>query len=94
MKIASIAEIKSRFSAFVKESEAGPIVVTRNGRPVAVLLAVADEEELDRLVLSYTPRFRSILEASRKQHRDGLGIPHDEFWKDEENSPGNEPAKP
>ena len=33
MKIASVAEVKSQFSAFLKASEGGPVVVTRNGRP-------------------------------------------------------------
>ncbi|MBW3540280.1 MAG: type II toxin-antitoxin system Phd/YefM family antitoxin [Planctomycetes bacterium] len=39
MKVASVAEVKSQFSAFLKASEAGPVVVTRNGRPVAVIVA-------------------------------------------------------
>jgi prevent-host-death family protein len=82
MKIASVAEIKSQFSAFLKASEEGPVIVTRNGRPTAVLLAVKDEEDLDRLVLAYTPHFRTILEAARRQIREGLGIRHDDFWND------------
>ena len=36
MKIASVAQIKSQFSAFLKASEAWPVVVTRNGKAVAV----------------------------------------------------------
>src|SRR4051812_28697473 len=82
MKIASVAEIKSQFSAFLKASEEGPVIVTRNGRPTAVLLAVKDEEDLDRLVLAYTPHFRTILEAARQQIREGLGVRHDDFWND------------
>ncbi len=42
MKIAPIAEIKAHLSAYLKESEKGPIVVTKNGKPVAVLLGVTD----------------------------------------------------
>jgi len=44
--IASVAAIKARLSAFLKESEEGPVVVTRNGKAVAVLLAVSDEDAL------------------------------------------------
>lgn len=80
MKIASVAEIKSRFSAFLKASEEGPVIVTRNGKPVAVLLNVADEDEIERLVLAYSPRFRSLLEFSRGQVVGGEGVPHNEFW--------------
>ena len=84
MKIASIAEIKAQFSAFVKASEGGPVVVTRNGKAVAVLLGVQDEDELERLVLSYSTRFRGILDAARQRIRDGEGISHEDFWRDVE----------
>jgi prevent-host-death family protein len=40
MKIASVADVKAHLSAYLKETEVGPVVVTRNGKAVAVLLAV------------------------------------------------------
>jgi prevent-host-death family protein len=81
MKIASVADVKARFSVYLKESENGPVIVTRNGRPVAVLLGMQDEDEIERLALARSPRFQSILEASRRQFREGKGIPHEEFWR-------------
>ncbi len=84
MKIAPIADIKARFSLYLKESEQGPIIVTRNGKPVAVLLSVDDEEELERLVLAYSPKFQGILQAAKRQIRDRGGIEHRDFWKDVE----------
>jgi prevent-host-death family protein len=80
MKIASVAEVKSQFSAFVKASAGGPVVVTKNGRPVAVLVGVQDEEEIERLLMAYSPRLRAILDLSRKQISEGGGVRHDEFW--------------
>jgi prevent-host-death family protein len=65
MRIASVAEIKSQFSSFLKASESGPVVVTRNGRPVAVIVGVQDEDEIERLLMAYSPRLQAILEASR-----------------------------
>ena len=62
MKIASVAEVKSQFSAFLKASEGGPVVVTRNGRPVSVIVGVQDEDEIERLLLAYSPHLRAILE--------------------------------
>jgi hypothetical protein len=59
-------------------------VVTRHGKPVAVLLSIEDEEELERLVLAYTPKFQGILEAGRKQIRETGGIGHEEFWQEME----------
>ena len=84
MRIASVAEMKARLSAYLKASEDGPVIVTRNGRPVAVLLGIADEDELERLVLAYSRRFRSILDAARRQIREEGGIPHEQFWEEVE----------
>ena len=86
MKIASVAEIKSQFSAFLKATESGPIVVTRNGRPVAVIVGVQDEDEIERLLMAYSPRLQAILEKSRKQIRAGESLNHEEFWDKVETS--------
>jgi len=86
MKIASVAEIKSQFSAFLKASETGPVVVTRNGKPVAVIVGVQDEDEIERLLMAYSPRLQAILEASRKQIQEGEVLSHEEFWAEVEAS--------
>ncbi len=84
MKIAPVAELKAQFSAYLRSSAEGPVVVTRHGKPVAVLLSIEDEEELERLVLAYTPKFQGILEAAREQIRETGGIGHEEFWQEME----------
>ncbi|MFV1968288.1 MAG: type II toxin-antitoxin system Phd/YefM family antitoxin [Pirellulaceae bacterium] len=86
MKIVSVADMKSHLSSYLKDSEQGPVVVTRNGRPVAVLLGVTDEDELERLVLAYSPKLRGILDAARERIREGEGIRHEEFWEDVESA--------
>lgn len=82
MKIASVAEIKARLSAYLKESEQGPVVVTRNGKAVAVLLAVTDGDELERLMLAHSPKFQALLDKSRRQIEETGGIPHEQFWRE------------
>ena len=82
MKIASVADVKAKFSAYIKASETGPIVVTKNGKPVALLLAVHDEDEIERMVLAYSPKFHSILQTAEKQIRAGKGIRHEDFWRE------------
>ena len=84
MKIASVADVKAHFSAFLQDSKKGPVVVTRNGRPAAVLLAVEDEDELERLALAYSPKLQKILALARKQIKDHSGIGHADFWKEME----------
>ena len=52
MKIASIAEIKARFSKYLEHCEEGPIIVTKNGCPTAVLVSISEEDELERFILA------------------------------------------
>jgi len=82
MKVASVADIKARFSEFLKESKRGPVVVTRNGKPTAVLLSVEDEEEIERLTLAYSPKFQKILSLAKQQIREKGGIRHEDFWRE------------
>src|SRR5579871_2596032 len=81
MNIASVANVKAKLSAYLKESQEGPVIVTRNGKAVAVLLAVKDDDELERLVLAHSPKFQAILGVSRQQIEENRGISHDEFWR-------------
>ena len=82
MKIAPLADVKARLSAYVDDCGAnGPIVITRNGKAVAVLLVPTDDDD------SRTPPPRtltpgaidpqSIAKASPKEKV----CPKDEFWK-------------
>jgi prevent-host-death family protein len=80
MKIASVAQIKSQFSSFLHATAGGPVVVTRNGKPVAVIVGVQDEDEIERLLMAYSPRLQAILNASRQQIREGDVLSHEDFW--------------
>lgn len=84
MKIASVADVKAKFSGYLKASEQGPVVVTKNGRPVAMLLSVTDEDEIERMLLAYSPKFQSILDIAERQIREGKGIRHKKFWQEVE----------
>src|SRR6266481_3161687 len=93
MKIASVADVKARLSAYLKETEEGPVVVTRNGKAVAVLLAVTDDDELERLVLAHSPKFQALLDKSRRQIEETGGIPHEQFWREVKAESGENSAK-
>jgi hypothetical protein len=58
------------------------VIVTRNCKAVAVLLAVRDEDELERLLLAHSPKFQAMLEKSRRQIEETGGIRHDAFWRE------------
>lgn len=84
MKTASIAALKAQLNAFLKESQEGPVIVMRNGKPIAALVAIADDGEAERLVIAHSPKFRAILEKSRRRIAESGSIPHDRFWQEVE----------
>jgi prevent-host-death family protein len=81
MKIVPLAEVKAHFSSYVEECKESPVVVTKNGRPTAVLVAARSEEELERLILAHTPRFMSLLNSAERRIKKGRGVKHRDFWK-------------
>jgi prevent-host-death family protein len=82
MKIASLADVKAKFSDFVNfcVSQKELVVVTKHGRPAVVIMAV-DEDELEQLMLYRSPKFRHLAETAEKEYRAGMSIPAEDFWK-------------
>ena len=58
MKIVPLNEVKNRFSTYLELSKREDIVVTKNGRPAAILHAVNDEDPCEK--------FRKSLERLRR----------------------------
>ena len=82
MRIAPLADVKARLSAYLDEAgTSGPIVITRNGKAVAVLVAPVDDDDLERMLLARSPRFQALLNKSRQSIKAGKGLSRDEFWK-------------
>jgi hypothetical protein len=61
-----------------------PVVIAQNEQPVAILLCVTDKEELEQLILSYSPQFQTILNSAKQRIREGQGIGHEAFWEEVE----------
>jgi len=82
MKIAPLADVKARLSAYLDECGAeGPVVITRNGKAVAVLLVPHDDDDLERLLLGRSPRFQALLDRSRRSLKEGKGLSEEDFWE-------------
>lgn len=82
MRIASLADVKARLSAYVNEcGTEGPVVIARNGKAVAVLLTPSDDDDLERLILGRSPQFQALLARSRQSIDEGKGLSEKEFWE-------------
>src|SRR5947209_20010405 len=95
MKRVPVADVEGQLSTYLEECQReGPIVLTDNGRAIAVLLAPRDEQDLERLVLSHSPRFQAVLEQSRQSIEAGKGLSREEFWQAvEQRGQRKEPTK-
>src|SRR5437763_1200068 len=82
MRIAPLADVKARLSAYLDECGVeGPIVITRNGKAAAVLLVPHDDDDLERLMLGRSPRFQALLDRSRQSIKEGKGLSERAFWE-------------
>ncbi len=82
MRIIPVADAKARFSVYLKICQnEGPVVITRKGKSVAVLVAPEDDDDLERLLLARSPRFQSLLNKSRRSVKAGKGMSRASFWE-------------
>jgi prevent-host-death family protein len=88
MKSATAVKIAAQFDHYLDASRERPVLVTRNGKPVAVLVGVQDAAEAKRVASGGPRTLKSILAAADEQLRRGRGIPHDRFWREVERSRG------
>jgi len=58
-------------------------------------MRIASKDEIERMLLAYSPKFQSILRNAEQEIREGKGITHEDFWRelDEEMEP-REPTAP
>jgi prevent-host-death family protein len=86
VKTASAAKIAAPFKDYLEVSREQPVLITRNGKPVAVLVAVQNKAEAEQLALDRPRSLRSIFEEADQQIQSNSGIPHDQFWREVDRS--------
>jgi prevent-host-death family protein len=93
MKTATQTEVAANFARYVKAAKKGPVIVTDNGKPVAILLKSESDEDVERLLMGHSPKLQAILQSARKRFRDGGGISHEEFWTEVETENAKKPKR-
>jgi antitoxin (DNA-binding transcriptional repressor) of toxin-antitoxin stability system len=77
MKTVEIAEATKTLAECARGVASEPLVVTDEGKPVAVLLAL-DNADLETVSLSTNPRFLAIIEHSRSRLAEEGGLSSEE----------------
>ena len=65
MKVVALGQAKNELSAYVDEAQHDRVLVTRHGRPAAIIIGV-EGEELEDLLTRSDPRFWQMIETRRK----------------------------
>ena len=81
MKIVSVKEVKDHLSHFLKTAEQEDIIITKNGRPTAVLHHLG-EDEIEDYLLEHDPKFRRKIETRWKQYLQKGGRSLEEILKE------------
>ena len=81
MKTATLSQVETRLSAYIRAAQKSPVVITKRGKPVALLTGLNEDDDLDTLVLAHNPRFMQILGDARARVRRTGGIKSADFWK-------------
>src|ERR1043166_897792 len=74
MKRVPLSEVKDDLSRYVQLAAHEEIVVTRHGRPAAVLIGFEDEDDWFDYQLEHDPRFIARMETARKSLEAGRGL--------------------
>ena len=93
MKIASVADVKAKFSSYIRESSKGPVFITRNGKPVAAIVPVETDEDVERLMIAHSPRLRAVIADGKEQIRRGDFVTQEDLLKEVESEGKRKPRR-
>ncbi len=66
-----LSKVKDNFSEFIKKAGKEEVIVTIHGRPAAVLIGFADEEDWLEYRLLKDESFLARVSKSRQQYKEG-----------------------
>ena len=78
MKTLDVAKATGTLAEYTEQVESGYLVLTRKGKPIAALVSLPEDTDLESLSLSTDAEFIAILEKSRESLRHG-GVSSEEM---------------
>ena len=73
MKLVTVAEVKNKLSEYLKLAEKEDVIITRSGKPTAVLHHLG-EDEMEDYLLEHDPRFKAKIEKRWKNYLKEGGV--------------------
>ncbi len=94
MKRATLERVQARLGEYVASSVKDPVLILREGEPVAMLIGLGRKERGKPVKLQH------VLKRAWKDYEECGGIPHAQFWtavskevQSRQNRPGTKPGK-
>jgi prevent-host-death family protein len=67
MKIESVREVRERLSEMIKSLPQGPVIITKNGRPCAALVALEGNGALEAFLMAHHRGLVALIERGAAQ---------------------------
>ena len=93
MKTIDLTDAQAPLSRYAEELQERheALVVVRDGKPVAALVALSEDDiDLEHIALSTNREFLAFLDEARRSS--GEPLSHDEFWRQVEEEVGEKPG--
>jgi PHD/YefM family antitoxin component YafN of YafNO toxin-antitoxin module len=85
VKTVELTDATGTLAEYSTAGDRDPLVVVRRGKPIAALIALPDDVDLESLSLSTNPEFLALLERSRDSLKRDGGLTNTEMRRRVEN---------
>jgi len=68
MKVVAVREAKASLSEYIERAQEGRVLITKHGKPAALVIGV-EGEDLEDLLTAGNPRFWEMIEDRRRNKR-------------------------
>lgn len=83
MKRVPLSDVKDQLSKYLRLAQKDGVLITRHGKPAAVLIGFKDEDDWFDYQLENDPRFLQRVEEARRSLREGRGVRLEDISKDD-----------
>jgi antitoxin (DNA-binding transcriptional repressor) of toxin-antitoxin stability system len=77
MKTIEVTQATNSLGEYARELEQEPLVLTEGGHAIAALFPI-DDDDLESLALSLSPKFQALIEHARAEYRNGASLSADD----------------
>jgi prevent-host-death family protein len=91
-KTIEISKANLPLSDYTKKVKKGPVLITKEGKPVAVLVSISNAD-IETVSLSNNPKFIALIERSRARQKSEGGISSEEMRRRLEKPKNSAPVR-